>query len=138
MMIDEIKNIKSEPGEFRKFGITVGIILILLSGIFLWKEIYSYQILLSVGVVLCVLGFTVPVVLKPIYWIWMIFGNILGWFMTRAILSLLYYIIITAIGLVSRLFGKSFLELKSDYSKRSYWNMRENQSLSNSKDEQQF
>ena len=138
MMIDEIKNIKSEPDEFRKFGITVGIILILLSGIFLWKEIYSYQILLSVGVVLCVLGFAVPVVLKPIYWIWMIFGNILGWFMTRVILSLLYYIIITPIGLVSRLFGKSFLELKWDYSKRSYWNMRENQSLSNSKDEQQF
>mgnify|MGYP000052953772 CR=1 FL=1 len=90
-MIEELKNIKNEKSDFRKFGITVGIILIMVSGLLIWKEIESFQIFLTIGVVLNVLGIVIPVFLKPIYWIWMIFAAILGWIMTRVILSLLFY-----------------------------------------------
>ena len=44
--------------------------------------------------------------------------------MTRVILSLLYYAIMTPIGLISRLFRKQFIELGWDKSKGSYWNYR--------------
>ena len=43
----------------------------------------------------------------------MTFAVILGWFMTRLILSILFYIIITPIGLIARIIGKDFLNTKN-------------------------
>ena len=122
VMIEEIKNIKSAKSDLKKFGITIGIILMIIAGFLFWKEKESYQIFLTVGIILFVLGILVPAILKPIYWIRMIFATILGWIMTRLILSLLFYVIITPIGLISRFFGKQFLELKWDKSRETYCN----------------
>ena len=123
-MIEEIKNIKSEKSDLRKFGITVGIILIIVGGFLYWKEKESFQILLTAGVVLLILGLTIPVILKPIYWVWMVFATILGWLMTRVILTLLFYVILSPIGLIARLLGKQFLDLKLNHLQQSYWSMR--------------
>ena len=123
-MLEEIKNIKSEKSDLRKFGITIGVILLIIAGFLFWKEKESSQILLTFGVTLCILGIVIPFILKPIYWVWMIFATILGWIMTRVILSLLFYTIFTPIGLIPRVFGKQFLELRWDKSKGSYWNYR--------------
>ena len=123
-MIEEIKNIKSEKSDIRKFGITIGVILLIIAGFLFWKEKESFQILLTFGVTLCILGIVIPFILKPIYWVWMIFATILGWIMTRVILSLLFYIIFTPIGLILRLFGKQFLELKWNRTNCTYWNYR--------------
>ena len=137
-MLEEIKNIKSKKSDLRNFGITVGIILLVISGFLFWKEKESFQILLTFGVTFCILGIAIPFILKPIYWVWMIFATILGWIMTRVILSLLFYIILTPIGLISRFFGKQFLELQWDKSKESYWNFRTNENLQNENYEKQF
>ena len=137
-MLEEIKNIKSEKSDLRKFGITIGIILMIIAGFLFWKEKESFQTLLTIGIFLSVLGIAAPVILKPAYWIWMIFSTILGWIMTRVILSLLFYIIITPIGSISRLFGKQFIELKWDKSKDSYWNYRTTKQLKRENFEKQF
>ena len=137
-MLEEIKNIKSEKSDLRKFGITIGVILLIIAGFLFWKEKESFQILLTFGVTLCILGIAIPFILKPIYWVWMIFATILGWIMTRVILSLLFYIIFTPIGLILRFFGKQFLELRWDKSKESYWNFRTNEHLIKENYEKQF
>jgi len=137
-MLEEIKNIKSEKSDLRKFGITIGVILLIIAGFLFWKEKESFQILFTFGVTLCILGIAIPFILKPIYWVWMIFATILGWIMTRIILSLLFYIILTPIGLIARFFGKQFLELRWDKSKESYWNFRTNEHLKKENYEKQF
>jgi len=137
-MLKEIKNIKSEKSNLRKFGITIGVILLIIAGFLFWKEKESVQILLTFGVTLCILGIAIPFILKPIYWVWMIFAIILGWFMTRVILSLLFYVVFTSIGLTLRLFGKQFLELRGKKSKKSYWNFRTNEHLQKVTYEKQF
>ena len=137
-MLEEIKNIKSEKSDLQKFGITIGVILLIIAGFLFWKEKESFQILLTFGVTFCILGIAIPFILKPIYWVWMIFATILGWIMTRVILSLLFYIIFTPIGLILRFFGKQFLELRWDKSKESYWNSRTNEQLQNENYEKQF
>ena len=137
-MLEEIKNIKSKKSDLRKFGTTIGIILMVISGLLHWEGKESYQILLTMGVVLCGLGVVMPVLLKPIYWIWMIFATILGWFMTRVILSLLYYGTMTPISLVSRLFGKQFLELKWNKKDSTYWNYQSKKIFEKEKYEKQF
>ena len=137
-MLEEIINIKSEKSDLRKFGITIGVILLIIAGFLFWKEKESFQILLTFGVTLCILGIAIPFILKPIYWVWMIFATILGWIMTRVILSLLFYIIFTPIGLIPRFFGKQFLELRWEKSKDSYWNFRTNEHLQKENYEKQF
>jgi len=137
-MIEEIKNIRSEKSDLRKFGITFGLILLIIAGFLFWKENESFQIILTIGVVLCVLGITLTVVLKPIYLMWMIFATVLGWIMTRVILSVLFYAILTPIGLISRLFGKQFLELKWNKTDITYWNYRPKNLFVAEKYEKQF
>ena len=137
-MLEEIKNIKSEKSDLRNFGIIVGIILLIISGFLFWKEKESFQIFLAIGIILFLTAIAIPAVLKPVYWIWMIFAIILGWFMTRVILSLLFYVVFTSIGLTLRFFGKQFLELRWDKSKESYWNFRTNEHLKKENYEKQF
>ena len=137
-MIEEIKNIRSEKSDLRKFGITFGLILLIIAGFLFWKENELFQIILTIGVVLYVLGITLTVVLKPIYLMWMIFATVLGWIMTRVILSVLFYAILTPIGLISRLFGKQFLELKWNKTDITYWNYRPKNLFVAEKYEKQF
>ncbi|MGD8404126.1 MAG: SxtJ family membrane protein [Anaerolineales bacterium] len=137
-MIEEIKNIKSEKSDLRKFGITIGLFLMILAGVLFWRGKETFEIFLVSGLALLALGLTIPVVLKPIYWIWMILAVILGWVMTRVILSLLFYIVITPIGFFSRLSGNRFLDLEWDKSKDTYWNYRTTNQLNREDYERQF
>jgi len=63
---------------------------------------------------------------------------LLGFVMTRVILSILFYIVITPVGFVARLLGKDFLDEKIDKSKESYWNYREQKEYDKTSTEQQF
>ena len=137
-MFEEIKNIKSEKSDLRNFGFIIGIVLLIISGFLFWKEKESFQIFLAIGITLFLTATALPAVLKPVYWIWMIFAIILGWIMTRVILSLLFYVVFTSIGLTLRFFGKQFLELRLDKSKESYWNFRTNEHLQDKNYEKQF
>lgn len=137
-MFDEIKHIKSGRKDLRSFGVTIGIILLLIAGFLLYKEKESFQIFLYIAGSFIGFGLIFPVILKPIYFIWMIFAVILGWFMTRVILSLLFYVIITPIGVVLRIFGKDFLELKKQAIQGSYWNQRDSNVEQNQNYEKQF
>ena len=58
--------------------------------------------------------------------------------MTRVILSLLFYLIITPIGVTLRIFGKDFLELKRNESCDSYWNERNSKIEKSQNYEKQF
>ena len=137
-MLEELKNIKSRKNDFRNFGITVGMILIMISGFLFWKEKESFQIFLTIGFILCGLGIVFPILLKPVYWIWMIFATILGWFMTRLILSMLFYGVISPIGIILRLFKKQFIELKWDRKNVTYWNRISGEVFEKEKYEKQY
>ncbi|SVE47050.1 uncharacterized protein METZ01_LOCUS499904, partial [marine metagenome] len=64
-MFAEIKNIKSEKSDLRKFGITIGVILLVIAGFLFWKEKESFQIILAIGITLFIAGIVKPNILKP-------------------------------------------------------------------------
>jgi len=137
-MLEELKNIKSEKSDLLKFGITVGLVLMIISGFLIWKEKESYQIFLGIGTIILLTSTTKPIILKPLYLTWMALGLIIGWIMTRVILSLLFYFILTPIGLALRLFGKKVIELRWNKSKKSYWNYRIKENIDHESYERQF
>jgi hypothetical protein len=120
-MIDELKQIKSGPAQLREFGVTMGAILIVLGDIALWRGRGSYPYLLGVGIVFSVLAFARPGVLKPFQKAWMELGIIIGFFVSRIILAVVFYAIMTPISLGMRLFGKDLLNERIDKKRISYW-----------------
>ena len=121
MLLEEIKNIKSEKKDLRNFGLTIGIALGVLAGFLWWRGKDTYPVFLIAGSVFILLGLVLPPVLKPLQKIWMTLSVLLGWLMTRVIRSILFYFVFAAIGGIPRLFGKQFLNLKIDRSKQSCW-----------------
>ena len=137
-MLEEIKHIKTGKKDLRSFGVIIGIILLLVAGFLFYREKESFQTFLYIAGAFIGFGLIIPIILKPIYIVWMTFAVILGWFMTRVILSLLFYVIITPIGVVLRIFGKDFLEIKKESVQGSYWNQRDSNLEKNQNYEKQF
>tara|TARA_X000001036_G_scaffold412535_1_gene426121 strand:+ start:2954 stop:3364 length:411 start_codon:yes stop_codon:yes gene_type:complete len=136
-MFEEIKNIKAGKKELISFGYTIEIILLFVVAILFYYNNLIYQNLAIVALVLIILAVIDPILLKPIYLVWMIFAVILGWIMTRVILSLVFYVIMTPISLITRLLGEDFLALKKNDSD-SYWNHRVSDYETNQDYEKQF
>ena len=137
-MIEEIRNIKSGKKELRNFGFTIGIVLLLIAGVLFYKNNNLFISFAYIAGVFIVLGFLFPQLLKPIYFIWMIFAVVIGWIMTRLILSVLFFVIISIIRLIACIFGKSFLELNISKDSKSYWNHRFSDVEMNQDYEKQF
>ncbi len=138
MIKEEIKAINSSVKQLKKFGLSVGGFLIAISAALLFFEKESYSVFLVIGSILIFSALLFPKFLKPIYKIWMIFSIILGFIMTRIILSVLFYSVITAIGFLSRLFGRKFLDLNFKTDEKSYWNLRSSSSELTEDYERQF
>jgi len=137
-MYDDFKNIRTDNKAIRDFGILIGIILLIIAGILFYKERASYELIIFFGIAFIGLGLGKAIILKPFYSIWMYFAVVLGWLMTRLILGLLFYIVVSPISLILRLFGKEFLDLKTSSLNRSYWNYKDNDSISHQNYEKQF
>ena len=126
MIIQEIKNIDSSTRELRKFALAMAIPLALIGGFLLWRHgSYYWYFFIASGLFVCP-GLLVPVVLTPLHKVWMTFSTIMGWLMTRVILCILFFLILTPIALLLRLLGKDLLNMKFDKdSSESYWLPRE-------------
>ncbi len=122
MIAEDIRNIKSGKKDLRKFGLSVGAVLFALGCVLFWFGKPSYPYLLAVGLFLVVTGALFPRVLLPLQKVWMTFAVVMGWFMTRVILGVLFYLAFTSTGVVARAFGKHFLGTKKP--QESYWNYR--------------
>jgi hypothetical protein len=115
-------NVKS---EWRKFGIILGIILAVIATILLIKTRASTIYFYGAGFFFIAAGLVVPIVVKPVFILFMYISHVMGWVMTRLILGTLYYLVITPMSLLGRLFGKRFLDLKFPGKQESYWNETE-------------
>lgn len=142
MFIEDIKKIKSEKSDLRKFGLSVGIVLGLLGCLFWWREKDFYPYFVFVSLILISLGLIAPSALKTFQKVWMTVAVVMGWFMTRLILSVLFYAVITPIGLISKVSGKEFLDEKFDKFENkkisSYWIHRRETAFDKSRYEKQF
>jgi len=138
MLLEEIKNIKEDKKTLRKFGVTVGSVLLAI-GIILFITGKSTYIYFSIiGIFLILSGLVFPIILKPLNKIWMILAVIMGWISSRVILILLFYLVLTPMGFFLRIFGKDFLQLKFNKESNTYWEKREKTSRESIDFERQF
>jgi hypothetical protein len=92
--------------QLRSFGFTLGAML---AGFAVWPVVGGGEparALLSVAACLVMLGAVYPAALRAVFKGWTAVGNVLGWINTRIILSAIFYLAVTPIGLVRRWLGK--------------------------------
>jgi hypothetical protein len=106
----------------REFGLVVGAVFTLLGAWWIYRGKFSgiaYVVLLS-GLALMMFGLVLPRALVYPNKAWMKLAEGLSFVMTRLILGIVFFLIVTPIGLVKRLFGWDPLNRRSSRSP-SYW-----------------
>ena len=124
--------------QLRRFGIQLGIALGLLGGLFWWKENNIYVYLSIFSLIFLLIGLLWPSLLAPIYKVWLAVAKFMGTLITKIILIILFYLVITPIGLLLRLFGKDFLKLRFDKNGNSYWIKQQSSSHNKSQYDRQY
>ena len=76
---------------------------------------------LAVSAVFLLLALLVPASLAPANRLWTKFGMLLHHIVSPLALGILFFLVVTPIGLMMRLFGKDPLRLRLDRSASSYW-----------------
>jgi hypothetical protein len=112
--------------ELRKYAWVMAGALSVFAAIALLRGKQGLPIYLFVAAALFLFfGLLLPMALRPVYVAWMTLAQALAWVNTRLILSLFYYLVMTPISLLMRLFGRDTLGRKFNRSASSYWHMRE-------------
>ena len=90
-----------------EFGLLVGGVLVALGGWWLYRGRFPTlaPVLANTGALLVLLGWLYP---KSLVWpnrLWMGMAEAMGFVMTRVILGVVFFLVVTPIGLARRLFG---------------------------------
>lgn len=93
--------------DLKQFGFTVGGVFAVIG---LWPVLFRSESprlwAMILGALLIVLGAVAPQRLKQVHKGWMKVGHVLGTINTKILLGIIYYLLITPMGLVMRLMGK--------------------------------
>jgi len=119
-MSDQTQTLPSE----RSFGLLFGAVFALLAAYGWYFKGWSLVValaLVGVALVFVLLGFVAPKVLAPLNWLWFQLGELLGKIVSPVVLGAIFFLILTPVSLVARLFGRDALRLKRKASQTSYW-----------------
>ena len=120
-------NKNPSPTEIRWFGVMFavffGLIGLVARGWWGRPEIAKW--IWIVGAVVFVVYYAVRPLQRPIYLGWLYAAYPIGWTISHLLLFVVYFVVITPVGLVLRLFGKDPLERRFDADAESYWTARE-------------
>jgi len=117
---------KPQRSDYRKFGVSVGCVLLVFSALMIWlTKPTAAWVLGAAGAFLLLAGLALPAALALPYRAWMGLAHALGWFNTRLLLIVVFFLVLTPLGLLIRLLGKRPLDMKWDPEADSYWIPRE-------------
>jgi hypothetical protein len=108
----------------RKFGLLFLVVGALIAAWLLYLGNAAWPWAAAAGALFGLLGLFLPAALKYPYLAWMTLALVIGWFVSRLLLALLYYLLVTPLGVVLKMMGKDFMEDSFDESE-SYWHRRE-------------
>jgi len=106
--------------EGRKFGLLVGVVFLGIAGISLWRgHVWPPRVFVVVGALLVLGGLLIPGKLGPVYRAWMGLAHLLSKVTTPIFLGVVYFVVMTPIGLIRRALGKN--PLRHQAVNDSYW-----------------
>ena len=104
----------------RSFGIVFFIVFLLIAlyPLINNEEIRTWSVIISL--IFLVLGLLNSKILTPFNKLWFKFGIVLGKIISPVIMGIIFFLVVTPIGLIMRFLGKDVLNLKY-HKNKSYW-----------------
>lgn len=75
----------------------------------------------GIGTAAGVLFYAIPAIARPFYVVWYALACSIGLVVGNVVLALIFYVLVTSIGLVKRLFGRQSIRETPDSSAKTYW-----------------
>ena len=104
----------------RSFGLLFFLVFLIIS---LWPLSYEGEIRIAtliISIIFLILGLINSNILKPLNFLWMKFGIFLGTIISPLIIGIIFFIVVTPIGILMKLAKKDLLKLKFN-DDNSYW-----------------
>ncbi len=129
----ELNTLRIDARSMRLFAYAMTAVLTVFAGLLFWQNAWVWlPILLAVfACLLVILGTFAPLTLRRIYHHWMAMALTLGWLVSRLLLTLIFCLILTPLGLLLRLAGKRLMDTKRDPGRSTYWRRIETKNESN-------
>jgi hypothetical protein len=121
---EELQKLDCSIAALRRFAFTIAAVLVSLGGIILWRRRAFGWPLLSLAFLLLATVLLKPKSLRFVYRSWMMLALLLGSIASRILLTFAFFLILTPIGLLQRLFGKRPLDLRFKSDATTYWQAR--------------
>ena len=118
----------------RNFGLVFFVVFLIIS---LWPLLSQNELRywsLTFAIIFLILGLLNSKVLMPLNIIWMKFGLFLGGITSPVIMGIIFFGVVTPVGLLMRLFKKDLLHLRKN-NKKSYWIEKDKKIISSMKDQ---
>ena len=119
-----IGNSKIKIGSNRNFGIVFFIVFLVVS---LWPLTYGEPVRIwsaIISSVFLILGLMNSKLLTPLNKLWFKFGMILGAIVAPVVMGVVFFLVITPIGLFMKIIGKDLLKKRYEKKKTTYWIIR--------------
>ena len=113
-----------EIGSDRSFGLVMGAACLLFAGLGLWAGSAYWPIWAGAAVAFGSLAWLWPGLLYPLNRVWFWLGLALHRVVNPVVMGVLFFIVITPVGLLMRLTGKRPLGLDFEPEASSYWMTR--------------
>ena len=108
----------------KSFGILFSLVFFIVS---IWPLLEGNTIrfwALSLSFIFLIIAFLKQELLKPLNNIWINFGETLGKIIAPIVMALIFFLVLTPLSFIIRIFGKDLLSLKFS-NEKSYWIKRE-------------
>jgi carbamoyltransferase len=123
-LLAEYEKLDRSPRSLRRFGLTIGAVLLGLALLLIARHRATGSPLAILAALIIGLAEFAPGSLRPLHWVWIRLSLALGWVMSRVLLTLFYFLVLTPIGLVQRLFGQSSLDVRFRGREETFWETR--------------
>ena len=111
---------KIKVSSNKSFGIVFSIFFLLISVYLLLNNNPIYYWSLFVSFIFLVLGLMNSKILSPLNLLWFKFGILLGKIVSPVIMGIIFFLVVTPISILLKIFGKDVLNLKFNNNK-TYW-----------------
>ena len=109
----------------RNFGLVFFIVFLIVS---IWPLTYDEPVRfwsVIISSVFLILGLMNSKLLTPLNKLWFKFGMILGAIVSPVVMGVVFFLVVTPIGLIMKIMGKDLLNKKYDNKKSTYWIKRD-------------
>ena len=137
-MIEDIRNIRPDRRALLRFGISLSVVLIIWGSIVYFRRHGVYLVFFGLSPLVLISAFVFPALFKPLYFLLTGLLVVVSTLITYLIVGIIFYLVITPMGLAARLAGKDILDQRIDKQASSYWICRRNAPADKLQYERQF